>query len=491
MDNKKEVLLQDLKYVTDNMSDESIRGYRNIVESGENPFPSKLAEFVNANDFRRADMGSFVIAGRIIGETTKNGIRFFELSHKYGIILVEIPEKTNAQIGDIVEVSSNKFDGAIRFPSIRVITKSLVRLLSRDDWEKMSDDFKKQHIDIGMIVEEELKKRFIQRSKINSLIRRFYEDRGFVEVETPLMQPFPEIAPVKPFVVEEPKYSQRCYLRITNTEYMRRLMVAGFDRIYQLGKCFRDEPLSFKHFPEFTQLTFGIAFDDYNALMENIEELVYTINIEVNNSSMINFRGQKLDLTPPWQKISVRSALIKYIGLDIEEFSDPDDLCDKIVSNGLSIPERFEYGGFLKMAALVDKLIEDCVRDKLVQPTFLCEYPWYLGGPAKELDDNPKYKKRSEVFIAGIELANISTPQNNPLKVRKWYKDTLVLKQESGWKNQLLDEPYLHAIDQGIPICTTGGLGIDRLMMFILGQERIEDVLLFSWRKPKKEGESI
>ena len=440
------------------------------------------------SDFRRNDMKNFVISGRIIGETMKNEIKFFKLSCKYGIILVEVPQETNAQVGDIIEVSSSKFEGAVTSPNIKIITKALACLLSKDEWEKKSESFKKQHIDLGMIVDEDLKKRFITRSKINSLIRKFYEERGFIEVETPLMQPFPEIAPVRPFTVEEPKYSHVCNLRITNTEYMRRLLVAGFEKIYQLGKCFRDEPLSFKHFPEFTQLTFGIAFKDYNELMKNIEELVSNISTQVNGSCIINFFGHKLDFTPPWQRISVRQALIKYTKIDIDQFDEPDGLSAEIASRSLPMPKKFEYGGFLKMAALVDELIETCVIDKLLQPTFLCEYPWYLGGPAKELKSNSKYKKRSEIYVAGMELANISTPQNDPLKLRKWYKDTLALKQESGWKNQALDEPYLHVMEQGIPICTTGGLGIDRMMMFILEEEEIENVILFPWRKFKNDG---
>ena len=195
-----------------------------------------------------------------------------------------------------------------------------------------------------------------------------------------------------------------------------------------------------------------------------------------------------INLTPPWKRIGVRRALIENTGIDIERFDNPEDLRREIIMQGFSVPEKYEYGGFLKMASLVDKLIEDNVSNKLVQPTFLCEYPWYLGGPAKELESDPKYKKRSEVFVSGIELANISTPQNEPLKIRKWYQETLRLKQQSGWKGQVLDEPYLHAIDQGIPICTTGGLGIDRLIMFILEKEKIEDVVLFPWRIYKEGG---
>ena len=339
-----------------------------------------------------------------------------------------------------------------------------------------------------MIVNTSLKQTFLDRNKINSLIREFYKTKGFTEVETPFLVPFPEIAPVRPFVTEEPKYSQKADLRLTNTEYMRRLMVAGFEKVYQLGKCFRDEPASFKHLPEFTQLTFGIAHEDYNSLMENIEQLAYSLAMKMNNKHQLNFRGQMIDLTPPWRRVSVRGALIDHTGVDIECFDDPKDLREEIVRCGFAVPEKYEYGGFLMMASLVDKLVEDNVFNRLVQPTFLCEYPWYLGGPAKELESNPKYKKRSEVFIAGVELANISTPQNDPLKIRRWYDETLKLKQQSGWRNQILDEPYLHAIDQGIPLCATGGLGVDRLVMFILEKERVEDVVLFPWRVYKEGG---
>lgn len=478
-----------MEHITSGMSKEAIKSYKKMVESGKDPFPSKLTKSVNVNGNKKTDDGNFIVMGRIIGEIVENNTKYFKLSHNYETILVEVPEKTNAQIGDIVEVSSGNLSGFVKSSSIRVITKALVQLPGDAEWERLSDDFKKQHKEIGMIVKKDLKKIFTQRSKVNALIRKFYESKGFIEVETPILEPFPDIAPVNPFVTEESGNSQKCRLRITNTEYMRRLIVAGFDKIYQLGKCFRDEPVSFKHFSEFTQLTFGISFDDYNALMKNIEELSCMINIEINGSSIINFQGQKIDLTPPWERRSVRSVLIDYAGIDIEKFTNPDDLCKEMVKLGFAVPKKFEYGGFLKMAALVDMLLEDYVIGKLVQPTFLCEYPWYLGGPAKEIDDNCKYKKRSEVFIAGIELANISTPQNNPLKVRRWYKDVLAIKQESGWNDQSLDESYLYAMDQGIPLCTTGGLGVDRLMMFVLGQESIEDVLLFPWRKSKKQGE--
>lgn len=452
---------------------------------------------IDASNFRRAiriaDLKpacdkEFMIAGRVVNIRIEDKKRFFEVYDGGNMVSVEVPQNSSVCRGDIIEISSKHYDGFVRNPKIITITRASVNLPEIDEWSELSEEEKKKYRDIEMIINPSLKKTFCDRSRINSFIRNFYEKRGFIEVETPLLVPFPEIAPVRPFVTKEPKYSQRADLRITNTEYIRRLMVAGFEKVYQLGKCFRDEPASFKHLPEFTQLTFGIAYEDYNSLMENIEQLTYNLAMRINDRPVINFRGQTVDLTPPWKRVSIRKALIDNVGIDIEQFNNPKELREEIVRRGFAVPERYDYSGFLKMASLVDKLVEDNVFDKLIQPTFLCEYPWYLGGPAKELDNNPKYKKRSEVFVAGIELANISTPQNDSTKIRKWYEETLKLKQQSGWRNQVLDEPYLHAIDQGIPICTTGGLGVDRLIMFILEKERIEEVVLFPWVVYKEGG---
>lgn len=477
-----------IEYIVDTMDEGHLKTRKDMITTGENPYPPKFERTTTISNLTEVQYTNFKIGGRIVQKSIENNREYFEVNDGSGSVLVEIPDITNAQIGDIIQVTSNKYDGRINSPEIKVITKSVVELPDKKQWKKKDSEFQKKHRDIGMIIDSDLKQTFIDRSRINSLIREFYSNRGFVEVETPFLVTYPEIAPVRPFTVEDPKFSQKTDLRLTNTEYIRRLMVAGFEKVYQLGKCFRDEPASFKHQPEFTQLTFGIAYEDYKSLMNNIEQLVYSLAIEIKERAIIKYKEKEIDLTPPWNQITVRDSLIEYTGIDIQRFNDPKELRKEIIKSGFSATEEYEYGGFLMMATLVDNLVEENVFDKLIQPTFLCEYPYYLGGPAKELDNDPNYKKRSEVFIAGVELANISTPQNDPLKIRKWYNETLKLKQENGWKNQRLDEPYLHAIDQGIPICTTGGLGVDRLMMFLLEKDKVEDVTLFPWREYKTGG---
>jgi lysyl-tRNA synthetase, class II len=470
--------MNELELIDMRISEDHFHAYENIIKNGGKPYASSVSRTISIKDLKVLRPKEFIISGRILNKNNEG----FILYDGSDTVWVESSENL-VQTGDIVEIFSEVFKEKILFPKIKIITKSLAKLPSTNEWESMSKESKAKYRDIGMIIVPEIKQVFINRSRINSSIREYFENDGFIEVETPILVSYPEIAPVRPFVIEEPRYIQSLDLRITNTEYIRRLMVAGFEKVYQLGKCFRDEPCSFKHHQEFTQLTFGIAYTDYFTLMKSIEELTYKLAIKIKGSPIITFGGTDIDLTPPWKRIRVRDALLEYTSIDIDKFNSHEDILKEMKDKGLKPPIKYDYGGFLKMANIVDNLIEEYVIDKLVQPTFFYEYPYYLGGPAKEIEDNKSYKKRCEVFIKGIELANVSTPQNDPLKIRAWYKDTLKLKQESGWKNQILDEPYLHAIDQGIPLCATGGLGVDRLMMFLLEKTDIEDVILFPWRK--------
>ncbi|MEK6793080.1 MAG: amino acid--tRNA ligase-related protein, partial [Nanoarchaeota archaeon] len=377
--------MSDLEYFVGIDDQEHLRAYSDMVVRGELPYPPDMQRTTTINTLKKHRIqGEFKIAGRVLDVKTSGKTTTFELYDGSDRVLVETESIPGAlQRGDIVEVSSDSYNGAVSSSNVRLITKSLAHLPTMQEFEEKEDEYRKKHRDIEMIVNHSLKDTFVKRSRINSLIRRFYGDREFIDVETPFLLPYPEISPNKAFSTEEPKFSQKADLRRTNTEYIRRLMVAGFEKVYQLGKCFRDEPTSFKHLPEFTQLTFGIAYEDYNALMKNIEELTSMLCMDINGHHSVNFRGQTLDFTLPWKRISVRNALLQHTGIDIEKFDNPKELSREAQRAGLEVPREYKYGGFLKMAILVDKLIEDNVNNKLVQPTFLCEYPWYLGGPAK------------------------------------------------------------------------------------------------------------
>jgi lysyl-tRNA synthetase class 2 len=311
--------------------------------------------------------------------------------------------------------------------------------------------------------------------------RRFLESRGFLEVDTPLIVPWPDIAPVPPVVVSRGQYVLQGDLRIANTEFMRRLLVSGFDRVYQLGRCFRDEQPSWKHEIEFTQLTFGIAFATYGYLMTLIEELIVDLLSSMELPEVVDYQGHRISFSRPWKRISVRDALRDATGIDLFKCSDMNSLVEAVCSAGLKVPDiRGSYGGLLAQARILHILIDDYVVPTFRGPTWLCEYPFYLGGPAKEITGNPEFKMRAELFIRDIEIANISVPQNNPAMVRKWYEEMLRLKCEKGLPTPYLDEPYLNSMEIGIPVATTGGLGFDRLLMVLLDAPDVRDVLLFS-----------
>lgn len=425
--------------------------------------------------------------GRIVGiqPETEGG---FVLEIYDGQNIVKCCSLKNCEVnrGDLVSLTLNEIKSEQVIDDLEIVTRAERRIPLATELESLGIEFRRKHHEVSMILDG-TKKTFEQRSKVISFIRSFLETRGFLEVDTPYLQSVPEIAPVSDFITQPPRYFETFHLRITNTEYMRRLLVGGFDRIYQLGKCFRDEQPSFKHHPEFTQLTFGVANNSYDYLIDMLQELVYQTALNVFNKTRINFRGQQVDLTPPWKRITMREAIIEFAGIDIEDFPEDEGLAKKIKEIGVNLTEDVKFSGFLARNALIDRLVEDFIVPSVIQPTFIKEYPYCLGGPAKEVKERPIYKQRCEAFVGTMELANVSTPQNDYQKLKKWYDETLIQKKETGWHNQELDDDYLYAMSCGIPICTTGGLGIDRLLMLLLEKDDITDVILFPWKEARGE----
>jgi lysyl-tRNA synthetase class 2 len=213
--------------------------------------------------------------------------------------------------------------------------------------------------------------------------------------------------------------------------------------------------------------------------MDLIEDLIIDTNQAVGNSCKVSFLGQVIDLTKPWKRVKVREALLDITGINLDTCTDIDSMRSQMKKAGISIQENPGYGGILEHARLLDVILDKYVVPSFSGPTFLYEYPFYLGGPAKEVSLRPNYKMRSELFVAGVEIANISTPQNNPEKMRAWYNEMLRLKCEKGWDSPYLDKPYLSSMSIGIPLAATGGLGFDRLLMLLTDAKDIHEVRLF------------
>jgi lysyl-tRNA synthetase class 2 len=388
------------------------------------------------------------------------------------------------QPGHIVEIHGETQPGTpsiqISAQEIKLVTHSKTGLPDREDWLSTSMEIRRVYPEIELLLNTDIGQRLRLRPRVLRSIRRFLEERDFLEVDTPFLVPWPDISPVTPLMVMRGRYVKQSDLRLANTEFMRRLLVGGFNRIYQLGRCFRDEQTSFKHQIEFTQLTFGIAFAPYEFLMELIEEMVLELIRELKAGERIKFQDKEIDFSTPWTRVTVRDSFYDATGIDLDECPDADMVIGKAKNRGLKLPElEGGYGGMLSQARLLDFLLDEYVVPMFKKPTWLCEYPYYLGGPAKEIPGRPAYKMRSELFVEGIEIANISVPQNDPQKVRTWYEETRRLKCEKGWDTPFLDEPYLSSMELGIPVATTGGLGFDRLLMLLLDTSDIQDVLFF------------
>ncbi|MCL2431659.1 amino acid--tRNA ligase-related protein [Candidatus Bathycorpusculum sp.] len=425
------------------------------------------------------------IVGRVVKSEIDNintGL-IIDIFDGTSIVQCHLPKRQEIQRGDIVSITMSRVNQENTVHYMKVLTKAEIQVPTHDELCSLGREFRLKHPEVDMILNNTIDT-FKRRSKCISFMRNYLETQEFIEVDTPYLQSIPEIAPVADFITQQPKNYEKMHLRITNTEYMRRLLSGGFTRVFQIGKCFRDEAISYKHHPEFTQLTFGIAGHTYEDLAKLIEDMIYQTVERTIGKRKVTFGENELNMEPPWARKTVREALIEYADIDVEMYPNDNDLAKKIRDIGVELKTESQFSGFLARNALIDKLVEEFVVPKLIQPTFLIEYPYCLGGPAKEIEKRPAYKQRGELFAGTIEIANFSTPQNDYCKLKKWYDETLIQKIEAGWNDQELDEDYLYAMRLGIPICTTGGLGIDRLLMLLLEKANINDVILFPWKDP-------
>lgn len=321
-----------------------------------------------------------------------------------------------------------------------------------------------------------LKKNVEVRSKVNLETRLYLQGKGYTEIETPILTPDPEIAPVRPFVIENPE----CYLRITDTEFLQRLVYAGFDKVFQLSKHFREGDSNYKSNPEFTQLSI-VERVNYEQLVEVFKDYMIHMAKKINNTPVVSFFGSKINLETDWISITVKEALVKYCNIDLDRNIENSDLERTMTTLRLPIPsESKPYDGVIKynilMESILDKFVMPQYKGKVL---FLKEYPFGLGGLAKPVDEKLYYKQRGEVFINGIEIINGSTIPNSTI-IRKWYDHALGAQLNSGlWPGKRLDENYIRSAKMGIPHSTGMTLGYDRFIMMLTDSKNINEVITF------------
>ncbi|MCK4911963.1 MAG: lysine--tRNA ligase [Thermodesulfovibrionales bacterium] len=384
--------------------------------------------------------------------------------------------------GDILGVRGKLFrtktdELTIEASEVTLLTKALRPLPEK--WHGLKDvetRYRQRYVDL--IVNPDVKDTFRKRSVIIKAMRDFLEERGFIEVETPMMQPIPGGAAAKPFITHHNTLGVDLYLRIAPELYLKRLLVGGFERVYELNRNFRNEGISSQHNPEFTMLEFYVSYKDYNFLMDFTEELLPHVAERALGTTKVAYGDHEIDLTPPWPRRPFFETLSD-AGVPGEVIRGKGAAFTWAKEKGIEVSEGMSYG------KLLDEIFSEFVEPKLIQPTFITDYPVELSPLAKRKPDQPELVERFELFIAGREIANAFSELTDPQDQRGRFEEQELAKEAGDEESHEMDEDFLRALEYGMPPAAGEGIGIDRLVMLLTNAQSIRDVLLFPQMKPE------
>jgi lysyl-tRNA synthetase class 2 len=482
--------------MTDEQSD-LLRERREKLErlraEGIEPFPHRFADREDISEVRAAHQGLAAasettsrhrVAGRLIARRGHGKAAFLDLRDGSGQIQLharaDILGDANHEalvgldLGDIVGVEGPAFTTKRGELSLRVEGWELLAKALRpmpDKFHGLTDtETRYRRRELDLIANEDTRLMFGTRARTVSEVRRWLDQHGFVEVETPVLQPLYGGALARPFVTHHNALDRDFYLRIATELYLKRLVVAGFDRVYELGKDFRNEGISPKHNPEFTMLEWYEAYADYADTAERLESLVSQVAQRVLGTTKIERDGNEIDLAPPWRRITLRDAIRERAGIDIAEHPSREQLAAAMGSE----PDPAEGWG-----KLVDGLLSKQVEPQLIEPTFILDYPVELSPFAKAHRSEQGLVERWEAFVGGIEIANSFTELNDPDEQRRRFEQQAEELKRGDEETQPYDETFVEALEQGMPPTGGVGLGIDRLVMIISGAKSVREVVLF------------
>jgi lysyl-tRNA synthetase class 2 len=391
--------------------------------------------------------------------------------------------RRDLDLGDFVEATGSLFrtrtgEVTVHVRNIRLLAKTLLPL--PDKWHGLRDvETRYRHRYVDLMVNPEVRQVFITRARIVQAIRRFLDDRGFLEVETPILQPIYGGAAARPFITHHNQLDQDLYLRISFELYLKRLLVGGYEKVYEIGRDFRNEGVSFKHNPEFTQLEFYWAYADYEKVMTLVEEMITYVAQTVLGTTRFTYQGHEIDLSPPWRRVTLREVIQEHSGIDYMQHPTAEALTAALRERGYEPPPKSTWG------KLVDYLLGSQVEPHLIQPTFVLDYPRDISPLAKKKPDDPTHVERFELFIGGMELGNAFTELNDPLDQEQRFLEMGQLYAPEDEEAHPLDEDYLLAQRYGMPPNGGFGMGIDRFTMLLTDQPSIRDVILFPHLRSK------
>ncbi|MGO0122971.1 lysine--tRNA ligase [Desulfothermobacter acidiphilus] len=432
------------------------------------------------------------LAGRLMAKRAHGKVTFADLQDFSGRIQLMVRQSTVGEdryelfrkldLGDIVGVQGNVLrtrtgEVTIEVVHLELLAKSLRPLPEK--WHGLRDvDLRYRQRYLDLIVNPEVKRIFVFRSQIIRAIRRFLDERGFLEVETPMMQPVAGGAAARPFVTFHNALEMQLYLRIAPELYLKRLLVGGFEKVYEINRNFRNEGISTKHNPEFTMLELYQAYADYQDMMELTEELITWVAKEVLGTWRIKYGEADIDLTPPWRRISLLEAVRQKTGIDFAslEAGEARKAAEKLGVDG---------EGKNLWGEIVNEVFEQLVEPELINPTFVLDYPVDISPLAKRKKEDPRLTYRFELFIGGREVANAFSELNDPLDQRERFLKQLEKRRAGDEEAHMFDEDFLMALEYGMPPAGGLGIGIDRLVMLLTNSPSIREVILFPLHRPR------
>lgn len=490
----------------ESLREERIKKLEELRKIGVDPFSHKKFErshnivfiaenFSDITPDEKLKNEKVSIAGRIKRIRRHGKAGFADLEDMTGkiqlwITLDTIGEKNynvfeNTDVGDIVGITGFIFktikgELSIWVEDFTLLTKSLRPLPS--EWYGLKDvetRYRQRYVDL--IMNPDIKKTFTIRSKVIHAIREYFVKEGYLEVETPILQPIYGGAFARPFVTHHNSLDMKMYLRISNEMYLKRLIVGGLEKVFEFSSDFRNEGIDTSHNPEFLLLEAMTAYIDYKGGMDLVENLVSYAAKKVLGAMKVNYQGTEIDFTPPWKRIKMVDVIKKHLNLDVMKSSEKE-LADYIKRHNVKIDSG------LKKGELIDVIFEEFVEHNLIQPTIVYDYPVEVSALAKKCDDNPKFTERFEFFITGRECGNNYTEINDPIELKRRFLEELKRSQAGDEEAHPMDEDFIRAVEYGMPPTCGISIGIDRIAMILTNSPSIRDVILFpALRKTKEE----
>jgi lysyl-tRNA synthetase class 2 len=490
---------------------EALTELRNL---GIEPYPAN--EFVTTAysaeilaDFEKYDGKEVVLAGRLMGKRIMGKASFAELKDSEGRIQVYVSrddisddeEKTMynvvfkklLDIGDFIGVRGTVFktqvgEISVHIYGLTVLAKALKPLpvvkidadgKAHDAFADPEQRYRRRYVDLT--VNDYVKETFIKRTKLFNAMRSFFNDKGYLEVETPVLQPIPGGAAARPFITHHNSLDMPLYMRIANELYLKRLIVGGFEGVYEFSKNFRNEGMDRTHNPEFTAMEIYVAYKDYNWMMTFAENLLEYCAVAVNGTSEATFGQHTVNFKAPYARVTMTDAIIKYTGFDISGKSE-QELFDAARGMGIDVD------GTMGKGKLIDEIFGAKCEGNFIQPTFITDYPKEMSPLCKSHRDNPELTERFELMVCGKEIANAYSELNDPIDQRERFEHQLTLSEKGDDEaTEFIDEDFLRSLEYGMPPTSGMGIGMDRLIMFLTNNASIQEVLFFPQMRPEKK----